>query len=49
MSNSVLLGVIATVVALVVFLVWTYHELKRVDELAPPDGDTDGDDDAGPA
>lgn len=33
MSGGVLVGFVLTGVCLVVFLLWTWHELRRVDEV----------------
>lgn len=39
MWSGVIVGTVVTVVAMVVFLAWTYRELRRVDAFTGEDGD----------
>lgn len=37
MSGGVIVGVAVTIITLAVFLLWAYHELRRVDDLTQDD------------
>lgn len=43
MSTQVIVGFVLTGVFMVVFMLWTWHELRRVDEVAgQPPSEEDG-------
>ena len=41
MGTGVIVGFVLTAVSTVVFMLWTWHELRRVDEIADPAPDDD--------
>lgn len=41
MWSEVIIGTVATVVFMVVFLLWTYRELRRVDDFKSAENDPD--------
>lgn len=41
MDTQVIVGFVLTGVFFVIFMVWTWHEVRRVDEIAGPAPDDD--------
>ena len=41
MGTGVIVGFVLTAVFMVVFMLWTWHELRRVGEVAGPEPDDD--------
>lgn len=42
MWSDVIVGVVATIVFMAVFLLWAYHELRRIDDYIAADDDSEG-------